>query len=275
MGQLFAKHFADRGFDVTIGDINCEAAEKVAEILDISVADEERRCVEEADITLISIPIKETPKVILDTAPLSKGRVLAEIASIKRDTVEALKKAANRGVKPLSIHPLFGPGVRALSGEKIAVIPVLNEEMEVEEAKQIFNECKIFPVDVETHDHSMSLILSLPYLVNLVFASVISEKDIETLRKLAGPNFDLHLLACESALSQNPELYLSILELDRHTEGIMRLLVKNAEELKRMVEEREGLRDLVRQLRERFSKGIEIEESYEKMYMVWKSLRDS
>ncbi|MFQ5712056.1 MAG: prephenate dehydrogenase/arogenate dehydrogenase family protein [Candidatus Geothermarchaeales archaeon] len=274
MGRVFARYFKSKGFSVTIQDKNLKEAERVASLLDVSAMDESRKAVEAADTTLISVPLGSTPYVILDVAPyVGRGKVLAEIASMKRETVEALRTVSGRGFKPLSIHPLFGPGVKSFSREKMAVIPVLSAEAEVEEARAIFPECRVFPVDVETHDLSMSMILYLPFLMNLGFAATITEGDVENLRMLAGPAFGLQLLMCESTLSQDPKLYFSILEQDGQARELIRLLVENMKRLSEARLEEEELEKFVEDLREKLGRESKLRESYEKMYRIWEILK--
>jgi len=68
-----------------------------------------RQTLGEADIVLISVPISETAHAILEAAPhMRKGAVLAEISSVKSETYEALKAAAQLGVAPSASTPFSG-----------------------------------------------------------------------------------------------------------------------------------------------------------------------
>ncbi|RJS67643.1 prephenate dehydrogenase/arogenate dehydrogenase family protein, partial [Candidatus Bathyarchaeota archaeon] len=181
MGRWLVKHFLTQGHSVVISDLKRDEAEAFAERVGAEVAAGNLEAAEGADVVLVSVPIEITPKVLMDVAPnLKENAELVEIASLKTHIIPVLRKIAeSRCVKTVSVHPLFGPGAKKLSEERIALIPVSNLEMEVKEAGRLFPGAEIIPVDAEIHDRIMALTLSVPHFINIAFTSLLGEENLE------------------------------------------------------------------------------------------------
>jgi len=192
MGRWLAHYFSSRGHEVTVSDLNLDKAKALAETTGVKVAKSNVEAVKEADLIVVSTPIQVTPKVINEIAShIRKGAVVIEICSLKSSVVETMAKIAELDVRPLSIHPLFGPGAQKLAGKKIAVIPIVDSRAETKLTKELFPGAEIIIAGAEEHDRAMGLALSLTHFINIVFASIVSEEDIEILKRLGGTTFTL------------------------------------------------------------------------------------
>lgn len=106
MGRFFGKRLEEAGHTI--------------KILDSQDWQNAESLLAGADLVLICVPLKSTVKIIQQIAPyLSPTTVLADVASIKTPIYEALM--ATHPGPVVSLHPMFGPGVTSLMGQKVVV----------------------------------------------------------------------------------------------------------------------------------------------------------
>jgi len=211
MGRLFARYFAQRGNEVIISDINWEEAVKFAGLLNAEATQSNTEAARSSELIVICTPIMDVPKVVDEIIhDIRESTIVLEISSIKSPVISAMRMVTEAGGRPLSIHPLFGPGAGDPSGEKMALIPISDEKSEVDLARSIFPNVSIIPMDLERHDRIMALALSLTHLINVVFASTIAEENIAELRRIGGKTFRMQLLLCESVMTESPDLSAAI-----------------------------------------------------------------
>ncbi len=211
MGRLFARYFAQRGNEVIISDINWKEAVKFAGSLNAEATQSNAEAAGSSELIVICTPIMDVPRVVYEIIhDIRESAIVLEISSIKSPVISAMRMVAEAGGKPLSIHPLFGPGAGDPSGERMALIPINDEKYEVELARSIFPNTSIIPVDLERHDRIMALTISLTHLINVVFASTIAEENIAELKRIGGKTFRMQLLLCESVMTESPDLSAAI-----------------------------------------------------------------
>ena len=162
------------------------------------------------DLILICASTEAVPGIISEVMPHTKSdTIVSEIASFKVKTVPALQRSG--GLGRLSIHPMFGPDIATFQGETIAVVTVNDSEKEMETAKALFPESKLVPLGPEAHDRCMASILSLPYFMNIVFARVIADGDLDLMKELAGPSFEVQMAVTQSMVGESAELIRSLI----------------------------------------------------------------
>lgn len=244
MGEWFVRHFASAGFTTVLSDKRLGEANAVAEAYGAASIHTNREAVTGADLVLVSVPIRAIRDVVLDIAPhMREGAVLAEISSLKLPTVDAMRRASEHGVVPLSIHPLFGPAARTLRGQSVVVVPVVDGEAELKVARRWFGEGEIISSEAQVHDRVMSLVLSLPYMMNMAFAKVLQEDDLCLLKKMSGTTFTVQLALAESVVGEEPQLVESLLKENPFTQPC----------LDQFLSESKRLRDLLNGSSEEFS----------------------
>ena len=64
---------------------------------------------------------------------------------------------------------------------------------------------------MDTHDRYMSLILALPYFINMVFLKCLPVDEIELIKNLAGPTFRTQYALAECILGEDPEFVKSLI----------------------------------------------------------------
>jgi prephenate dehydrogenase len=275
MGRWLVNYFKKKGYEVTISDTKFEEAKAVAKSSGAKLARNNIEAVKDAKIIVLSTPIDVTPKVLKEImSEIRSTAAIVEISSLKSQVLPDLEKIAAKGVTTLSIHPLFGPGVTKTAGEKIALVPVSDPSSEFKLAKTIFPKAELIVVDVEEHDKAMALALSLPHFLNLVFASVIGQEDINVLKKLGGTTFALQLVISEGVLSEDPSLYASIQIDNKFTAKILERFLSNAETLKRHITAKnsKGFQQFYADARTSLMKDSDFGIAYEKMYKVLEAL---
>ncbi len=118
MGKWLTNHFLKLGHSVIVADPRIEQNQDS----DIEIASNNIAAVDNADLVLISVPMKHSAEVIREVLPHMKDEsIICEISSIKSNVVEILRTVSTGQIKPLCIHPLFGPGVSFLK-KKFALI---------------------------------------------------------------------------------------------------------------------------------------------------------
>jgi len=277
MGRWLVNYFAKKGHEVTISDTRRKEAKAVAKSTGAKLARNNIEAVKDAEMTVLSTRIDVIPNVLQEiSGKIQSSAIVVEISSLKSQVLPELEKMAARGVKTLSIHPLFGPGVTETIEEKIALVPVSDSFSELKLAKTIFPKAELIIVDGEEHDKAMALALSLPHFMNIVFASVIGQEDINVLKKLGGTTFALQLVLSEGVMSEDPSLYASIQMDNEFTAQILEKVLVNVETLKQLIVEKDskGFLQFFADVQTSLMKDSDFGTAYEKMYKALEALKE-
>jgi prephenate dehydrogenase len=248
MGRWFANFLKRKGYDVVISGRNPAKAKSVALELGVGFASTDKEAVAEADIVIVATPIDIAPVTIREVSRhLKHGAVLFDIASIKRDVVKALEEAKVYGIHVLSLHPMFGSGIKSLRGKNMIIVPVGREPPITDAVSKLFTEegAQVYIAEsAEIHDRMIALTLSLPHFINLVFGRVLSSLgvNVNEVKKYGGTTFLLQLLIAESVYQQDPDMYALIQTENRAFHDLLERILENTDELKKLVvaKDREG-----------------------------------
>ncbi len=275
MGKWLVNYFIKSGHDVTISDTRREEAKTIAQYTGARLAQNNVEAAKDAEIIVLSTPIDITPKVLKEiSSKIKSSATIVEISSLKSQVFPVLKKVAAQGTRTVSIHPLFGPGVTKTAGEKIALVPVSDPSSEFRVAKTLFPNVELVVVDVEEHDKAMAAALSLPHFLNIIFASVIGQEDLNILKKLGGTTFALQLILSEGVMTEDPSLYASIQMDNKFSAQILEKFISNAETLKRHVKEGDlkGFLQFYADTQTSLTKDSDFGIAYEKMYKALEAI---
>lgn len=275
MGAWFVRYFYSKGKPTILSDIRAEQARIVSAATGAERVETNVEAVKDADLALVSVAIAVTPSTILEIAPhMKEGAILAEVSSIKKRSVGALRQVANRHLQPLSIHPLFGPAAESLTRETIAVVPVFDEDAEACIAKKLFDGVNIVVTELAEHDRAMAVILSLTYFMNLAFVQALTEEDLTLLKKLSGTTFEVQLAIAESVASEDPDLVSSLMKENPFTELCLERYIGAVHKTKRLIES--GSKDFIEQcrlLRTSLQRNPDYAHADERRYKAFKALR--
>ena len=193
-----------------------------------------------ADLVIVSVPVGETATVIRSTIKhMRHDAAIMEIASLKTGIHEEMVKALAQGFNALCVHPMFGPSVTSLKDKTVAVIPVSDAESEKKQVKVLFPEASIVAVDAGSHDRLMSLILSLPYMVNLALAGAMKDEDLNLLRRLSGTSFALQYTLIQSVSSETTSLVHALLHENKYLQDSVKKFLENLNEIMEATESRD------------------------------------
>jgi len=275
MGAWIVEYFSSKGFPTVVSDVRIEEARSMASTVGVELAETNIDAVKNADLALICVPIDRIPEVISEIAPhMRKEAILAEVSSVKEKTIEALRETASLGVRPLSIHPMFGPAAESLKGNTIVVVPVIDRDVEANLTKRLFEEAEIVVSEEREHDRVMAIVLSLTYLMNLTFARVLSDVDLVLLKKLAGTSFTVQLAIAESIVAEDSRLVTSLLKENRFTETYFDRFINEANRIMEFVkDDSDGFDQLYNSLRARLENDPDYSHADERRHRAFEALK--
>jgi prephenate dehydrogenase len=200
MGRLFVPVFKRAGYDVVVAGRKTE----------LSSADLAKTC----DTVIVSVPIRDTVRVIGEIAPLmTEDQLLCDFTSLKVRPVEAM--LASRA-EVIGLHPMFGPTVGSLRGQTIIACPARAGTKRTGSLLGIFrNEGATCTVTTpEEHDRMVAVVQGLTHFVTLCMADTVRSlgMDIRATRAFTSPVYQIELGLVGRLLSQDPDLYADILQ---------------------------------------------------------------
>jgi prephenate dehydrogenase len=273
MGSWFTNYFVRRGFAVSVYDVNRQMLRPSGSV---RVANSIGDCVKDADFVLVSVPVRMTPRVIKECAKSMKaGAVITEISSVKQKAFLALKQAPP-SLRPLCIHPMFGPGASERMQPKVLLVPVRDEDAELKIVREMFENAaiKVLP-DAKAHDKSIATVLGLTYFANIVFAKVVSAGNISALKQVSGTTFGLQSLLAESILTNEPDLVVALIRENPYARKYIRQYLKDASAVARMVSAKDTkkLKADLQNIRSKLEKWQDLQQSYRRMYDIIENLK--
>ncbi len=227
MGRWLARFFAGQGHEVTTIDPQ-GAVDGFRTATDLHDA------VREADVVIVTAPLAEGKDLLVEILGLEPTALVADIFSLKSHVLEPLLGAAKRGLKVASLHPLFGPGVRTLSGRVVAVCDCGNKAA-ADEAAALFADTAltITRLPLERHDEMMQFVLGLSHLVAIVFFTTLAKsgRAFADLAPMASTTFLKEARTAAEVARENPYLYFEIQHLNRHSPELFQLVRRSLDEV--------------------------------------------
>ncbi len=262
MGRLFGGYLKENGHVVSIVDPRARS---------LGLTNSKISSISGVDVIIVSVPMEHMTKVLKEVQiNLKKSSQVVELSSLKSVTQTTMRKIAADGHTSVSLHPLFGPGMRNLRRARMALIPVLNEGKEKKVVRKLFPEGKIVVVGLKEHEDAMTSILSLTYFSNLLFASSLKKKELKTLRALAGTTFSIQLTLSEALLNEDPSLSASILLQNPEFSKIAQDFALRTRILAQQIEKKDrlGITSQLKEARKILGDDESLNRSYQKLYSI-------
>ncbi|MDP7029813.1 MAG: bifunctional chorismate mutase/prephenate dehydrogenase [Phycisphaerales bacterium] len=226
MGSMFAGLLTDLGHEVLAVDRDTA----------LSVED----AAASADVTLVCVDIRETEGVIRRAGPhVPEAGLITDVTSTKRGPVAAMLASSSASV--IGMHPLFGPRVHSLQGQRIALTPARLHEgtdwMSWLQATLDSAGLTILETTAEDHDRVMAVVQVLTHYSTEVVGRTMRSLGVsieETLR-FTSPIYHLELLMTARHFAQSPDLYSAIQMSNPNTEEVTSAFLKSAEELDALI----------------------------------------
>jgi len=268
MGSWFSSYFFHRGFGVLAYDTNYEKLKPPSN--DIKVRNSILACVQEADMVLVCVPVQKTPQAIKECSKgMKDGAIIGEISSVKKKTFAALRKVPTN-LRPLCIHPMFGPGASKIGPTRFLLIPVRDEIGELATAKEIFENSEVIKItDVKQHDEAIGIVLGLTYFANIVFAKLMMTSDnISLLKQVSGTTFGLQSLIAESILTEDPDLIVALIGENVYAKRYIDRYLKESAYLARLAidKNRNDLKAELDRVKLNIQMKQDLDQSYHRMY---------
>ncbi len=271
MGLWFCRYFSKKhNYEVLLYDRRKIKLDSNKYHNRITICKSIQTCIEKADIVVVCVPIKLTIPVINKcVSGMKNDACIVEIASLKSDIFSYLLTIPDH-IIPISIHPMFGPGVKNLRDTKMLVIPIRNQKREENLVKSLFSETRTIVIkDPQTHDAIMAILLGLIYYTNLLLASTLSNENITLLKRVSGTTFYLQKLLFESILTDHSSLITSLLadnkQLLRH---LKKYNLESAKLFGMIANNKKLLEKKINQIKKDYSNKRDIRASYENMYSI-------
>ena len=173
-----------------------------------------------ADLVLVSVPMSACSSVLETIGSHRPKAVVGEICSLKGHLLPTLERLRADGLKLVSLHPMFGPDVRMLSGRNI-VVCTEGDGAARDLVKGLFasTSANLVEMSAAEHDRRMGAVLGLSHLANLVFARALGHSGLPfgELGSASGVTFLKQVATTRDVVGENPELYYEIQALNAIT----------------------------------------------------------
>lgn len=235
---VFIRLLSKQGHELNLFDVDRDLARKTAAETGSCAFCSIQDLLKESDSVIVCTPISITPEILDRVSSIADQELtVIEISSIKNQAVLALQNNIEK-IIPVSLHPMFGPDVDSLEGQRIVVVPVVNRKREEKLTRELFPGADILVLDAERHDRSMALILSLPYFMNSVFLRCMVDEDLPLLREIGGPTFRTQLALAHCILGEDPLFVESLIEDNVYAGDILTKYIDELKYLRRMLKSR-------------------------------------
>lgn len=254
-GRWLAEQFLKRSFRIKAYDIDSRKLEDLRSYNLIRCRNLDE-AIENTDIVIVSVPVNVAGRVTLDVSRRMTSGVIVDVSSIKRPVYNIMKNLP-RNLKPVCIHPLFGPTTSELGNEKIALIPVRNSFEERSIVENLMPGMKIVEVDVDEHDRLMTYILSLTHVLSIAVTNILGEAgDGSMLEELSGTSFKHMCKMLNATLTESLDTFTSILYYNKDTKQLSLNLLREFDKIAQIIsrEDYTTLRGLVEEKREIYSR---------------------
>jgi chorismate mutase/prephenate dehydrogenase len=250
MGGWFADFFASQGFATTIADRAIEDGPgQFRNWTDAGV---------DYDVIVVAAPLAVSGRILAQLAVLKPQGLVFDIGSLKSPLIDGLDELKEVGCRVTSIHPMYGPDTRLLSGRHLIFCDVGVPEATAA-AKELFEATMVEQIDMslEDHDRLIAYVLGLSHALNIAFFTALAESGeaAPELAKMSSTTFDAQLLVSEAVAQDNPHLYFEIQNLNKFGLGPLDALCDAAQRIRETVvggKEQEFV-DLMRKGREYFA----------------------
>ncbi|HLF11783.1 MAG TPA: bifunctional chorismate mutase/prephenate dehydrogenase [Gammaproteobacteria bacterium] len=232
MGAWFAQFLGSQGFAVEIADPG------TGETPYPRVADW-RASKLDHDVIVVATPMKIAASVLTELAERRPAGLVVDIGSLKSPLRAGLQRLVAAGCKVTSIHPMFGPDTRLLSGRHVVFVDV-GVAQATREARALFASTMAEQIEMslDEHDRLMAYVLGLSHALNLAFFTALAESGelVPRLQRMSSTTFDAQLKVASLVASDNPHLYFEIQALNDYGAASLQALRAAAERIQRLVD---------------------------------------
>lgn len=231
MGAWFAHFLSSQGYAIEVADPSPEAVpfERVADWRGSRL---------DHDLIIVATPMKTAGQVLAELATFQPRATVIDIGSLKSPLRAGLERLVAAGCKATSIHPMFGPDTRLLSGRHVVFCDVGVPEA-TREARALFapTMAEQIEMSIDDHDRLMAYVLGLSHALNLAFFTALAASGelVPRLQRMSSTTFDAQLRVAGLVARDNPHLYFDIQTLNDYGASSLQALRDATERIQRLV----------------------------------------
>ena len=210
MGRWFTDFLASQGFATVIADKSVDDGPGTFKNWTDAGID--------YDVIAVAAPLSVSGRILAQLAVLKPAGLVFDIGSLKTPLVDGLQELREAGCKVTSLHPMYGPDTRLLSGRHVIFCDAGVPEATAA-AKELFASTMAEQIDMslEDHDRLIAYVLGLSHALNIAFFTALAESGeaAPKLAQLSSTTFDSQLLVSAAVARDNPHMYFEIQNLNR------------------------------------------------------------
>ncbi len=227
MGRWFVDFFKSQGFATTVADPTiADGPATFSAWTDAGV---------DFDVIVVAAPLAVSGRILAQLAVLKPKGLIFDIGSLKSPLIDGLEELSSAGCRVTSLHPMYGPDTRLLSGRHLIFCDV-GDAAATAAAKDLFAATMVEQIDMglEDHDRLIAYVLGLSHALNIAFFSALSESGeaAPRLARMSSTTFDSQLLVAEAVAQDNPHLYFEIQNLNKFGLGPLDALCEAVREIR-------------------------------------------
>ena len=225
--------------------------------------------VKASSAVIFAVPIEHTAEVIRSVLPDTReDQLLIDITSIKRPAIEAMLES---NAQVLGLHPMFRPEV-PFDGQTVVACPARLTVLRWRQWAVNMLAATGATIKWSTaakHDNFMGVVQVIPHLGNLVSALLIMQADASVRESLeyTSPFYRVMFSLMGRLVSQNPDLYTSIIMENPNTMQMLVSRIAIEQELLQMIhnKDREAFKELFVKANKHF--GTEVTTEANELFM--------
>ncbi|NNF41023.1 MAG: prephenate dehydrogenase/arogenate dehydrogenase family protein [Woeseiaceae bacterium] len=230
MGRWFVDFFASQGFATTVADpLIDDGPGRFSSWTDAGV---------DYDFIVVAAPLAVSGRILAQLAVLRPKGLIFDIGSLKSPLMHGLRELRSAGCRVTSLHPMYGPDTRLLSGRHLIFCDA-GDAAATAAAKELFAATMVEQLDMglEDHDRLIAYVLGLSHALNIAFFTALAESGeaAPRLARLSSTTFDAQLLVSEAVAQDNPHLYFEIQNLNKFGLGPLDALCDAASRIRETV----------------------------------------
>ncbi len=234
LGRWFAAFLAQQGYAVSVADPAAGPEEDA--VADWSMLELDH------DLIVVAAPLQASGEILQQLARRRPAGVVFDLASLKSPVRKGLQALREAGCQVTSIHPMFGPGTRLLSGKHVIFIDLGCERANAL-AHGLFDSTMAVQVemDLEEHDRLIAYVLGISHIINILFFATLagSGESAQRLARMSSTTFDQQLAVAARVAQENPHLYFEIQTLNDYREDALQGLESALERLLKSIRGRD------------------------------------
>ncbi len=230
MGRWFVDFFSSQGFETTVADTSvADGPGRFSNWTDAGV---------DFDYIVVAAPLAVSGRILAQLAVLRPKGLVFDIGSLKSPLMDGLRELERSGCRVTSLHPMYGPDTRLLSGRHLIFCDVGDHEATAA-AKALFASTMVEQIDMslEDHDRLIAYVLGLSHALNIAFFTALAESGeaAPRLAQMSSTTFDSQLLVSAAVAGDNPHLYFEIQNLNKFGLGPLDALCDAANRIRNTV----------------------------------------